>query len=234
MALALPATTPKKKDQRKTCTICKVKFLPAHRNAMTCSEDCKRTRRNKSVRLVSRKKRKPKAFPISNVFIQLLLRHAKQVATVQIVQYITADELLELLGMHKLQMTTNGAAAKPFADYHFCHVYPAHGMPHVGKFTPQNLVLGNGSLNRKHGNHYFSGGDFISPAHKTNRFDVQRWMSDTEIMQLMIECIGQQEWDGLRQGGQATTKYEAVLHRPISAAFGSQQPRPPHVPKSLR
>lgn len=199
MALAAPVRTSNKRDTRKTCTVCRAKFLPVHRNTLTCSDDCKRARRNKSVRVVSRKKRKPKPFPVSNVFVQLLLRHAKQAGTVQIVQYITAEELLELLGMHKLQLTTNGAASRPFADYHFCHVYPAHGMPHIGKFTPQNLVLGNGTLNRKHGNRYFGGGDFISPAHKTNRYDVQNWMSDAEIVKLMIECIGQQEWDAFNK-----------------------------------
>ncbi|TKJ85464.1 hypothetical protein PkoCFBP13504_09715 [Pseudomonas koreensis] len=144
---------------------------------------------------MSRKKRKPKQFPISNIFVQLLLRHAKQAGTVQIVQYITAEELLELREMQKMQLATNCYSVRDFADYHFCHVYPVHGMSHIGKFTPRNLVLGNGTLNRQHANRYFGGGDFISPAHKTNRFDVQSWMSDAEIIKLMIECIGQQEWD---------------------------------------
>ncbi|WP_137217572.1 hypothetical protein [Pseudomonas koreensis] len=195
MTKAAPATTPKKKDLRKTCSVCRAKFLPANRKSLTCSDDCKRARRNKSGRAVSRKKRKPKQFPISNIFVQLLLRHAKQAGTVQIVQYITAEELLELREMQKMQLATNCYSVRDFADYHFCHVYPVHGMSHIGKFTPRNLVLGNGTLNRQHANRYFGGGDFISPAHKTNRFDVQSWMSDAEIIKLMIECIGQQEWD---------------------------------------
>ena len=195
MALALPAIKPNKKDQRKTCTICKTKFLPSHHSTLTCSDECKRARRNKSTKVVLRKKRKPKAFPISNIFVQLLIRHAKQAGTVQIVQYITAEELLELREMQKVQLATNCYSVRYFADYHFCHIYPVNGMPHIGKFTPQNLVLGSAALNRKHGSHHFGGGEFISPAHKTNRFDVEKWMSDKDIVELMIKCIGRDVWD---------------------------------------
>lgn len=195
MALALPATTPHKKDLRKTCTVCKAKFLPSHHSTLTCSDECKRIRRNKSTKVVLRKKRKPKPFPTSNIFVQLLIRHAKQAGTVQIVQYITAEELLELREMQKTQLATNCYSVRCFADYHFCHIYPANGMPHIGKFTPQNLVLGSAALNRKHGSHYFGGGEFISPAHKTNRFDVEKWMSDKDIVELLLKCIGRDVWD---------------------------------------
>ena len=195
MAPATPATTPKKKDLRKTCTVCKAKFLPSHHSTLKCSDDCKRTRRNKSAKVVGRKKRKPKPFPLSNIFVQLLIRHAKQAGTVQIVQYITVEELLELREMQKVQLSTNHVSTRSFADYHFCHVYPVHGMSHIGKFTPQNLVLGNGALNRVHGSRYFGGGDFISPAHKTNRFDIERWMTDKDIMELMLKCIGRDVWE---------------------------------------
>ncbi|WP_219094940.1 hypothetical protein [Pseudomonas sp. UMAB-40] len=195
MALALPATKPNKKDLRKTCTVCKTKFLPSHHSTLTCSDECKRIRRNKSTKVVHRKRRKPKAFPISNIFVQLLIRHAKQAGTVQIVQYITVEELLELREMQKVQLATNNLSGRAFADYHFCHIYPANGMSHIGKFNPQNLVLGNGMLNRTHGSRYFGGGDFISPAHQTNRFDVERRMSDRDVMELMIKCIGRDVWD---------------------------------------
>ena len=187
------ATTTKK--PRKTCTVCKRKFVPPRKSVMTCSDDCKRARRNKSDKGVARKTRKPKPVPLSNNFVQLLIRHGRQAGTVQIVQYITAEELLELREMHKVQLSANATSGRAFADYHFCHVYPACGMSHIGKFVPQNLVLGNAQLNKDHGNRYYGGGDFISPAHASNRFDVERWMTDADVMALMIRCIGQAEWD---------------------------------------
>ena len=195
MALATPATTPKKKAHRKTCAVCRKSFTPQRQTVMTCSEECKRIRRNKSGKSVSRMARKVKPFPISNIFVQLLIRHAKQAGTVQIFQYITAEELLELREMQKVQLATNDLSTRAFADYHFCHVYPANGMTYIGKFNPQNLVLGNGTLNRVHGSRYFGGGDFISPAHQTNRFDIGRWMSDKDIVELMIKCIGRDVWE---------------------------------------
>jgi hypothetical protein len=159
---------------------------------MTCSEDCKRARRNKVDQKVIKKVRKPKAFPMTNPFVQLLLRHAKQAGTVQIVQYITVDQLHELRAMLKTQQAAN--KWRTFGEYQFCHVYPVKGQRHVGKFVPANLVIGNADLNRQHGNQYFGGGEFISPAHKSARWDIKPWMENADIMSLMLDCIGRGVW----------------------------------------
>lgn len=193
MAPATPATTKSNKDTRKTCTVCKAKFKPVRRTALTCSEDCKRARRNGVDRKVTKKVRKPKAFPMSNPFVQLLLRHAKQAENVQIVQYITVDQLHELRAMLKTQQAVNGRS-RFFGEYQFCHVYPAKGQRHVGKFVPANLVIGNADLNRQHGNQWLGGGEFVSPAHKSPRWDIKPWMTDADIMSLMLDCIGRGVW----------------------------------------
>jgi hypothetical protein len=159
---------------------------------MTCSEDCKRARRNKVDRKVTKKARKPKAFPMSNPFVQLLLRHAKQAGNVQIVQYITVDQLHELRAMSKTQQAAN--KWRTFGEYQFSHVYPVKGQRHVGKFLPANLVIGNADLNRQHGNQWLGGGEFISPAHKSPRWDIKPWMTDADIMSLMLDCIGRGVW----------------------------------------
>lgn len=187
------AKTKTKKDTRKTCSVCKAMFYTPHRSTMTCSEDCKRARRNKVDRKVTKKVRKPKAFPMSNPFVQLLLRHAKQAGNVQIVQYITAEQLHELRAMLKTQHSVNGRS-RFFGEYQFCHVYPTKGQRHVGKFVPANLVIGNADLNRQHGNQWLGGGDFISPAHKSVKWDIKPWMTDADIMSLMLDCIGRGVW----------------------------------------
>jgi len=193
MAPATPATKPKR-DARKTCTVCRVKFMPCHRSVMTCSEGCKRVRRNKSAKSVSQKCRKAKPLPISNAFIQLLLRHAKQAGTVQIFQFITAPQLLELREMHKVQQAANAWSRDSFGLYQFCHVYPVKGQPFVGKFTPANLVIGRAELNYEHGSQWLGGGEFIQRSDKSVRWDIANWMTDLDIMNLLIECIGQSVW----------------------------------------
>lgn len=192
MAPVTPVTTKAKKPARKTCSVCKTMFYTSHRATMTCSEECKRARRMKVDQKVAKKVRKPKAFPMTNPFVQVLLRHAKQAGTVQIVQYITAEQLHELRDMLKTQQAAN--KWRTFGEYQFCHVYPVKGQRHVGKFVPANLVIGNADLNRQHGNQYFGGGEFISPAHKSPRWDIKSWMTDADIMSLMLDCIGRGVW----------------------------------------
>ena len=194
MKAATPVTTQSKKDARKKCTVCKKKYQPVHRSSLTCSEDCNRARRNKSERVTTRKQRVAKPFPLDNAFCKLLIRHAKQAGTVQIVQHVTSDELLDLREMHKVQNAANSSSRRTFAEYHFSHIYPANGRSHTGKFVPRNLVLGSKPLNIAHGTSHFGGGVYINPANKDSRWDIQAWMTDADIMNLLIECIGKAVW----------------------------------------
>ena len=203
MALAVPVTKPKR-DTRKTCAVCRKKFVPPHRSVMTCSEDCKRARRNKSAKSSAQKSRKAKPLPMSNAFIQLLLRHAKQAGTVQIFQFITARQLLELREMHKLQQAANAWSRDTFGRFQFCHIYPVAGQPFMGKFIPANLVIGNAELNYEHGNRWHGGGEYIRREDKSVRWDIARWMTDTDIVELMIDCIGKPVWAEFYRAAQLT------------------------------
>lgn len=185
------SVTKTKKDTRKTCTTCGKKFQPTHRSMKTCSEECKRVRRNKG----GKKNRQPKPLQISNAFIQLLLRHAKQAGTVQIVQGIATEELTELHEMHKLHQRANSTSVAAFGDYQFSHVYPVKGQKHTGKFVPVNLVVASAGLNRSFKNTHHGGGAYIHFTDKSSKWDIQGGMSDQAIMELMIECIGRPVWD---------------------------------------
>lgn len=194
MAPAVPATKTKK-DNRKTCTVCSKRYTPSHRSALTCSEECKRARRNGTRVTTATKKRTPKPLPVSNTFLQLLIRHARQAKTAQIVQYIKEEELHELRQMHTLQRNANSWSSRKWGDYHITHIYPVNGKQHTGKFVPQNLVVGKAALNRTQGTAYFSGGEFISPAHKSSKWDIRADMTDLEVIELMIQCIGADAWE---------------------------------------
>ncbi|MNL04268.1 hypothetical protein D3C87_1248350 [compost metagenome] len=187
-----PAKT--KKDTRKICTMCTKKYEPAHKAMKTCSEECKRVRQNKGKK-GTRKKREPKPLQMSNAFIRLLLRHAKEAGTVQIVQGITPEQLDELHEMHKLQMRANPSSVKVFGAYHFSHVYPVKGQTHTGKFVPCNLVIASASLNRSFKNTHLGGGAYIHFSEKNSKWDVQGGMDDKAIMELMIECITRPVWE---------------------------------------
>ncbi|WP_143496841.1 hypothetical protein [Pseudomonas sp. Irchel s3a18] len=143
----------------------------------------------------ARKKREPKPLQMSNAFIRLLLRHAKEAGTVQIVEGITAEQLDELHEMHKLQVRANPSSAKVFGAYHFSHVYPVKGQKHTGKFVPCNLVIASASLNRSFKNTHLGGGAYIHFSEKNSKWDVQVGMDDKAIMELMIECITRPVWE---------------------------------------
>lgn len=194
MTTVIPPTK-SKKDTRKNCTACRKKFQPTHQSIKTCSVECKRVRHNKGKKNTTQKKRQPKPLQMSNAFIQLLLRHAKQAGTVQIVQGITTEELLELRTMHKLQLRANSTSSSAFGDFQFSHVYPVKGQKRTGKFVPSNLVIASASLNRSLKNMHLGGGAFISLADKNVKWDILARMDDKDIMELMIECITRPVWD---------------------------------------
>lgn len=192
-----PVTKPtkSKKDTRKTCTTCRRKFQPSHQSIKTCSEECKRVRHNKGKKNTAQKKRQPKPLQMSNAFIQLLLRHAKQAGTAQIVQGVTTEELLELREMHKLQLRANSSSSDAFGAFQFSHVYPVKGQRHTGKFVPVNLVVASAGLNRSFKNTHLGGGAYIHFTDKNSKWDIQGGMSDQAIVELMIECITRPVWD---------------------------------------
>lgn len=195
MAPAKRTATNTKKDTRKICTVCKKKYQPQHKAMKTCSEECKLARRNKSVRNGARKKRELKPLQMSNAFIRLLLRHAKQAGTVQIVQGIISEQLTELHEMHKLHQRANSTSSAAFGDFQFSHVYPVKGQKHTGKFVPVNLVVASAGLNRSFKSTHLGGGAFIHFTDKSSKWDVQAGMSDRDIMELMIECITLPVWE---------------------------------------
>jgi hypothetical protein len=113
---------------------------------------------------------------------------------VQIFQYVTVAELLELRDMQKVMFAGNASHRATFGNFHFSHIYPTHGQRHVGKFVPKNLVIANGDLNRRRGTSYFGGGDFISPAHSSNRWDIRQGMTPDDIAMMILDCIGRDVW----------------------------------------
>lgn len=193
----MTTATPKqkiKKDTRKICTVCSKKYQPAHRAMKTCSEECKRVRQNKGKK-GARKRREPKPLQMSNPFIRLLLRHAKQAGTVQIVEGVTAKQLGELHEMHKFHQRANSTSVAAFGDFQFSHIYPVKGQKHTGKFVPCNLVIASASLNRSFKNTHLGGGAYIHFTEKSSKWDVLGGMVDKDIMELMIECITRPVWE---------------------------------------
>lgn len=184
-----------KKDTRKPCTVCKTKYEPARKATKTCSEECKRVRRNKGNKKATQTKRQPKPLQMSNALIRLLLRHAKQAGTVQIVQGVTVEQLHELHEMHKLHQRGNSTSVAAFGDFQFSHIYPVKGQRHTGKFLPVNLVVASAGLNRIFKSTHLGGGAYIHFTEKNSKWDIQSGMDDRAIMELMIECIGRPVWD---------------------------------------
>jgi hypothetical protein len=224
MTQATPVTPKSKKDTRKKCTVCRKMYYTAHKSTLTCSDDCKRTRRNKSAKVVTQKTRKPKAFPISNPFVQLLLRHAKQAGTVQIVQNISDVQLLELRGMNKTQQAGYSWTSGKFGQFQISHIYPAKGQAHIGKFVPENLVIAHGELNRKHGCQWFGGGSHITTEEFDSQWIITEHMSDLDIMTLMVHCIGLDTWNAFNKVAKLAPSERQTIIEKLEALLDRNNP----------
>jgi hypothetical protein len=193
------------KTTRKTCTVCKKRFQARMSTIMTCSDTCKDIRRSGKQRKAqtpqkTRAPRKPKAAPISNVFIQLLIRHIRYAGTVQILEGADKEALLELLAMSRMQNRINTSYASD--QFHFSHIYPVKGQAGIGKLTPDNVVLAPAKLNQSHGTTHYGHGSYIAPEARNLRLLVNSHHTDAEIIQLLTSMVGEDVFQSFLRAAQ--------------------------------
>lgn len=193
MALALPATKPNKKDARKRCGVCGKKFTPSHANQRyhpACS-----TSARPSVIM----KRKPKAIPLTNQFVATVIRAARYAGTAEVFDGITVAQLHELRAMVKLRMQFTQTAGydengRAYVG-HLSHIHAVMGSGGMGKFTPDNLVVCDGTYNRSFGTTHLGYGSCIPPLKERAKWQLEKSQTDAEVMELIIECIGRATWN---------------------------------------
>lgn len=100
----------------------------------------------------------------------------------------------------------------------------------MGEFVPANLVLGNAELNYEHGNRWHGGGEFIRREDKSVRWDIAKWMTDPDIVALMIDCIGKPVWAEFYKAAQLTpskrqSHVEALAELPNRGNPALEDPR---------
>ncbi|RYG95004.1 hypothetical protein EON65_56615, partial [archaeon] len=109
--------------------------------AKYCSAACKDHRHNgiKAKQHAARRvRRKREVAPITNAFIQHLIRECIDAGTVQILQGSTVDDLKSLHEMTKIQRAFNAdtfnCETGTLRQYqlHLCHVFPSKGRKGVG------------------------------------------------------------------------------------------------------
>lgn len=190
--------------KEKQCLACLQTFSYLRSTAKYCSAACKDHRHNgiKAKQHAARRvRRKLEVTPITNAFIQYLIRECIDAGTVQILQGSTVDDLKSLHEMTKIQRAFNAdifnCEPGTLRQYqlHLCHVFPSKGRNGVGKLNARNIVLGESQPNRRHGTRYLGHGDCIAPFELDSRFAVSPCTSHEIILKKIATCVGAKVWE---------------------------------------
>ena len=175
-------------ERRPTCLQCKKRFRTRSKTAKFCNPSCRTTSHN-----IARHVKKIASASTSPFFYELA-RQAKRAGTIQIYHHFDQQQLEDLYDVYSSCQKMNGYGLRrehgedPFE---LSHIAPVRGKTSIGLFRADNLVIAPMSLNRSHGTNHYSGGASISRADLLPRFAVSKDDSVSEVVQRVIQLIGE-------------------------------------------
>ena len=175
-------------ERRPTCLQCKKRFRTRSNTAKFCNPSCRTTSHN-----IARHVKKIASASTSPFFYELA-RQAKRAGTIQIYHHFDQQQLEDLYDVYSSCQKMNGYGLRrehgedPFE---LSHIAPVRGKTSIGLFRADNLVIAPMSLNRSHGTNHYSGGASISRADLLPRFAVSKDDSVSEVVQRVIQLIGE-------------------------------------------
>ena len=175
-------------ERRPTCLQCKKRFRTRSNTAKFCNPSCRTTSHN-----IARHVKKIASASTSPFFYELA-RQAKRAGTIQIYHHFDQQQLEDLYDVYSSCQKMNGYGLRrehgedPFE---LSHIAPVRGKTSVGLFRADNLVIAPMALNRSHGTNHYSGGASISRADLLPRFAVSKDDSVSEVVQRVIQLIGE-------------------------------------------
>ena len=175
-------------ERRPTCLQCKKRFRTRSNTAKFCNPSCRTTSHN-----IARHVKKIASASTSPFFYELA-RQAKRAGTIQIYHHFDQQQLEDLYDVYSScqKMNAYGLRKSMGEDpFELSHIAPVRGKTSVGLFRADNLVIAPMSLNRSHGTNHYSGGASISRADLLPRFAVSKDDSVSEVVQRVIQLIGE-------------------------------------------
>lgn len=175
-------------ERRPTCPQCKTRFRTRSNTAKFCNTSCRTTSHNIAHRV------KKIASASTSPFFYELARQAIRARTIQIYRHFDQQQLEDLYDVYSSCQKMNGYGLRKSTGedpFELSHIAPVRGKTSVGLFRADNLVIAPMALNRSHGTNHYSGGASISRADLLPRFAVSKDDSVSEVVQRVIQLIGE-------------------------------------------
>ena len=175
-------------ERRPTCPQCKTRFRTRSKTAKFCNTSCRTTYHNIAHRV------KQITGACTSPFFYELARQAVRACTIQIYHHFDQQQLEDLYDVYASCQKMNGyGLRKDYGEdpFELSHIAPVRGKTSIGLFRADNLVIAPMSLNRSHGTNHYSGGASISRADLLPRFAVSKDDSVSEVVQRVIQLIGE-------------------------------------------
>ena len=175
-------------ERRPTCPQCKTRFRTRSKTAKFCNTSCRTTYHNIAHRV------KQITGACTSPFFYELARQAVRACTIQIYHHFDQQQLEDLYDVYASCQKMNGyGLRKDYGEdpFELSHIAPVRGKTSIGLFRADNLVIAPMALNRSHGTNHYSGGASISRADLLPRFAVSKDDSVSEVVQRVIQLIGE-------------------------------------------
>lgn len=174
--------------RRPTCPQCKKRFRTRSKTAKFCNTSCRTTSHNIARRV------KQIAGASTSPFFYEIARQAIRARTIQIYHNFGQQQLEDLYDVYASCQKMNGyGLRKDYGEdsFELSHIAPVRGKTSIGLFRADNLVIAPMALNRSHGTNHYSGGASISRADLLPRFAVSKDARVSEVVQRVIQLIGE-------------------------------------------
>ena len=175
-------------ERRPTCLQCKTRFRTRSKTAKFCNPSCRTTSHNIAHHV------KQVAGASTSPFFYELARQAIRARTIQIYHHFDQQQLEDLYDVYSScqKMNAYGLRKSMGEDpFELSHIAPVRGKTSVGLFRADNLVIAPMALNRSHGTNHYSGGASLPHADILPRFAVSKDDSVSEVVQRVIQLIGE-------------------------------------------
>lgn len=172
-------------EVKHTCKGCHIEYVPPTKRSVYCNRACKDSSANKRRPV----KKDPLLKGINSGFFRWLATNAQRAGTVQVMHGNDEDSLCTLYrDLHCASMGHNGYGAEHW--YEICHICPTSGHSRLGLLHPDNLIIADATLNKKHGTKWFGGGASLSRDLLQNRWNVSPNDSLSTVIIKVIQYLG--------------------------------------------
>lgn len=213
--------------RNRTCTHCKIKYLPIRKDQKFCSAECKTKHHNqvKAKRTQAKVQRRKLKLPYT-AFWQSIARECRRSGTVQILQGHTAESLYDLYKLRKQTTLASGISQGEVikCQFELSHITPSSGhSEYVGLLHSHNLIIAPFAFNRSRGSKYTSGGLYIKRRDLADKWRVRDKDSVKEIFAKMHAFLGTELDSFLSENVLTITQREQLIRKIIKKIKATEE-----------